>query len=187
MSFFNPGVIQGIATGLNGLAGFIGASRQASAQRSYYQAVAAAEAKSRQNAIKLNASLTEVELKAAELRAGALEVNANNAYSNAFNQASAAQDILSQGNRLASFRVGEAKAAFAASGVANTGSASVALENIAENTFKDVDNQFQESINRVGAFLNEQAQLNYAAAMERYSAEVNTKFRTARVEAGLSS
>jgi len=178
---------EGIAQGINVFAGFMSSRNQVAAQQRYYDQVASAQQRSIENAMKLNASLTESEFKVAELKAKALNINANVAYSNAYNQALSAVDALNVGNRVTAFRIGEARNAFASSGISMTGSAKIAQDSIANNTFRDVDQNYKASLNKVSDFLNQKAQLKFAAAMERYSAEVSSKFRAERIRVGLES
>lgn len=182
MSFFG-----GLAQGIGAISTYIAGRNQTRAQQTYYNQVSFARQRSIENASALNIQTTESELKVAELRAQALGINASNSFANAINESNTATKILNQGNKLAAFKVGEAKVAFANAGVSNSGSAAVVVDNIATATFRDVDNQYRDSVNRVSGFLNEQAQLNFAASMEKYSAEANSKLRAESIRVGLGA
>lgn len=169
--------LSGFTNVLGSIGQFVQKQKQAKATAAYYDAVNQAKQQSIQNAIVAERATADSVLRLAEIKAQAMERNADILYANAINQAQAGFRDFMQGNRVAAYRIGKAKAAFGASGAAQSGTVVTKMTNIADQSFRDVDNQFRDSVNRVNNFLAESAQQEYAAALERYGAEEENRLR----------
>lgn len=148
----------------------------------YASDVAQAQAQSAANARSLQQSKAQSLRVMADYQSNQYTLNAQSAFQDAINLNNQAISNRSIGLSQVAQAKGQAKQAFAVSGVkTTTGSARDVINNIQSEGFRLVDADFNQSMSRVNNLLTQQSEFNNASAMVRYSAEEQIRFDQAEV------
>lgn len=129
----------------------------------------------------------ESQLKLANYRKEIAATNASTIVNNAFAQARAGMNDLKKGVRQTIVNRSGATALFAKGGVeVGKGSAALVVDNITREGFRQVDNNFKDSLNRVNNFLAQAFSLNFNAEMDVLATEEQNRLNVKITELNLS-
>lgn len=152
------------------------------AQDSYNQALMA-QRQSRAAALRLLSEKEASDEKFLKLREELAVFNVSKLINTATNLSQAASLDLKRGATLARIQSGQAVSAYAAAGVqVGTGSAAYVEEALGRETFRDVTQNFKQSMNQVGEFLTEAFNIKLQSRLDRLTVEEQNRLQRIAIE-----
>lgn len=153
------------------------------AAREYADKAAAAQQRAYENAAKIAAAQKESILLFADFNKTQKMINAERLTTNAMNLRTVAETEKNEGIKAVTRTVGNAKEAYASSGVVtNTGSARSVMDNILEVGDRTIKSKFSERVNQIGQLLTTSAQEKLDANMVEWVAKERARFLDAQTD-----